>query len=67
MHSLMGRAALEHKAPHPARTQDVTGMLGLTAYTGLLNIGQPVAGETVVVGAASGAVSSVCQTGTTNL
>jgi hypothetical protein len=37
----------------------VLGMPGLTAYTGLLNIGQPKAGETVVVAAASGAVGSV--------
>jgi NADPH-dependent curcumin reductase CurA len=35
------------------------GMPGLTAYTGLLNIGRPQPGETVVVGAASGAVGSV--------
>jgi NADPH-dependent curcumin reductase len=35
------------------------GMPGLTAYTGLLNIGQPRAGETLVVAAASGAVGSV--------
>ena len=34
-------------------------MPGLTAYAGLLNIGKPQAGETVVVGAASGAVGSV--------
>ncbi len=37
----------------------VLGMPGLTAYTGLLNIGQPRAGETLVVAAASGAVGSV--------
>jgi NADPH-dependent curcumin reductase CurA len=37
----------------------VLGMPGLTAYTGLLNIGQPRAGETVVVAAAAGAVGSV--------
>ncbi len=38
------------------------GMPGLTAYTGLLSIGQPKAGETVFVSAASGAVGSVvCQ------
>ena len=36
----------------------VLGMPGMTAYTGLLNIGQPKAGETVVVAAASGAVGS---------
>ncbi len=37
----------------------VLGMPGLTAYVGLLDIGQPNAGETVVVSAASGAVGSV--------
>jgi NADPH-dependent curcumin reductase CurA len=38
------------------------GMPGLTAYVGLLDIGQPKAGETVFVSAASGAVGSVvCQ------
>ncbi|WP_288902059.1 NADP-dependent oxidoreductase [uncultured Sneathiella sp.] len=37
----------------------VLGMPGLTAYYGLLEIGKPQAGETVVVAAASGAVGSV--------
>jgi NADPH-dependent curcumin reductase len=37
----------------------VLGMPGLTAYVGLLDIGQPRAGETLVVAAASGAVGSV--------
>jgi NADPH-dependent curcumin reductase CurA len=37
----------------------VLGMPGLTAYTGLFNIGQPKSGETLVVAAASGAVGSV--------
>jgi NADPH-dependent curcumin reductase CurA len=37
----------------------VLGMPGLTAYTGLANIGQPQPGETLVVAAASGAVGSV--------
>jgi len=37
----------------------VLGMPGLTAYVGLIDIGQPKAGETVVVSAASGAVGSV--------
>src|SRR5215208_3599715 len=37
----------------------VLGMPGMTAYVGLLDIGQPKAGETVVVSAASGAVGSV--------
>ncbi len=35
------------------------GMPGWTAYFGLLEVGQPKAGETVVVSAASGAVGSV--------
>jgi hypothetical protein len=37
----------------------VVGMPGVTAYVGLLDIGQPKSGETVVVAAASGAVGSV--------
>jgi NADPH-dependent curcumin reductase CurA len=37
----------------------VLGMPGMTAYTGLLNIGKPQKDETVVVAAASGAVGSV--------
>jgi NADPH-dependent curcumin reductase CurA len=40
----------------------VLGMPGLTAYMGLLEIGKPAAGETVVVRAASGAVGSVGST-----
>lgn len=35
------------------------GMTGLTAYFGLLDIGKPKAGETVVVSAAAGATGSV--------
>jgi len=37
----------------------VLGMPGLTAYVGLLDIGQPQPGETVVVAAATGAVGSL--------
>src|SRR5215510_1365548 len=37
----------------------VLGMPGMTAWWGLMKIGQPKAGETVVVSAASGAVGSV--------
>jgi NADPH-dependent curcumin reductase CurA len=37
----------------------VLGMPGMTAYCGLLEIGKPIPGETVVVAAASGAVGSV--------
>lgn len=36
----------------------ILGMPGMTAYTGLLDIGKPQPGETVVVAAASGAVGS---------
>ncbi|MBT5897846.1 MAG: NADP-dependent oxidoreductase [Rhodospirillaceae bacterium] len=37
----------------------VRGVTGLTAYWGLLDIGQPRTGETVVVSAAAGAVGSI--------
>lgn len=45
-------------APLPAYL-GVLGMPGITAWIGLVDIGQPKAGETVVVSAASGAVGSV--------
>jgi NADPH-dependent curcumin reductase CurA len=37
----------------------VLGMPGMTAFTGLMNIGQPKPGETVVVAAATGPVGSM--------
>jgi len=37
----------------------VLGMPGMTAYFGLLDVGRPVAGETVVVSAAAGAVGQL--------
>ncbi len=37
----------------------VLGMTGITAYFGLLEVGRPVAGETVVVSGAAGATGSV--------
>jgi NADPH-dependent curcumin reductase len=37
----------------------VLGMPGMTAYFGLLNVGQPKPGETVVVSAAAGAVGAI--------
>jgi NADPH-dependent curcumin reductase CurA len=43
----------------PSYAVGVLGMPGFTAYMGLLDIGQPKAGETVVVAAATGAVGSV--------
>lgn len=44
---------------HPSFALGVLGMPGLTAYMALLDIGQPKAGETVVVAAATGAVGSL--------
>ena len=44
---------------HPSYALGVLGVPGLTAYVGLLDIGQPLPGETVVVAAATGAVGSV--------
>ncbi|MGD0189737.1 MAG: NADP-dependent oxidoreductase [Rhizomicrobium sp.] len=48
------------KSPLPLTAyMSVLGMTGATAYFGLLDIGQPKAGETVVVSAAAGAVGSI--------
>ena len=47
------------KAAPVSTALGVLGMPGMTAYVGLLEIGQPKPGETVVVAAASGAVGSV--------
>ena len=44
---------------HPSHALGGLGMPGFTAYVGLLDIGQPRPGETVVVAAATGAVGSV--------
>ena len=43
----------------PSYALGVLGMPGLTAYVGLLDLGQPKAGETLAVAAATGAVGSV--------
>src|SRR5437868_4839710 len=40
-------------------TLGVLGVTGMTAYFGLLDIGKPRRGETVVVSAAAGAVGSI--------
>ena len=50
---------LDTRMTHPSLALGALGMPGFTAYMGLLDIGQPKAGETVVVAAASGAVGSV--------
>lgn len=45
-------------APAPAHL-GVLGMSGLTAYFGLLDVGRPAPGQTVVVSGAAGAVGSI--------
>ena len=50
------------KVPHVERMThllSVYGIAGLTAYFGLLRVGEPKAGETVVVSAAAGSVGSL--------
>jgi Putative NADP-dependent oxidoreductases len=54
-----GLSKLDPQMKQPSLALGVLGMPGFTAYMGLLDIGQPKAGETVVVAAASGAVGSV--------
>jgi NADPH-dependent curcumin reductase CurA len=54
-----GLARLHAGMTRPSLALGALGMPGFTAYMGLLAIGQPKAGETVVVAAASGAVGSV--------
>jgi NADPH-dependent curcumin reductase CurA len=50
---------LDPKAAPLSTAIGVLGMPGMTAFVGLMDIGQPKPGETVVVSAASGAVGSV--------
>lgn len=54
-----GLRQLDPRIKRPSLALGVLGMPGFTAYMGLLDIGQPTPGETVVVAAASGAVGSV--------
>ena len=53
-----GLAKIDPKLAPISTAVGVLGMPGMTAYTGLLDIGRPQPGETVVVAAASGAVGS---------
>ena len=53
-----GLAKIDPKIAPISTAVGVLGMPGMTAYSGLLYIGKPQAGETVVVAAASGAVGS---------
>jgi NADPH-dependent curcumin reductase CurA len=50
---------IDPKEAPPSTALGVLGMPGLTAWVGLADIGQPKAGETLVVSAASGAVGQV--------
>ncbi|AJD89651.1 hypothetical protein JMA_03340 [Jeotgalibacillus malaysiensis] len=50
---------VDHNQAPASAYLSVLGMTGLTAYFGLLDIGKPKEGETVVVSGAAGAVGSV--------
>ena len=49
----------ESKGVSHSHYLSILGLTGMTAYFGLLNVGKPQAGETVLVSAAAGAVGSV--------
>jgi NADPH-dependent curcumin reductase len=53
-----GPLKLDPKVAPLSTALGVLGMPGMTAYVGLLDLGRPKSGETVVVSAASGAVGS---------
>lgn len=53
-----GLVKLGENPSHPSWALGVLGMPGFTAYMGLLDIGQPQAGETLVVAAATGPVGA---------
>ncbi|MEN9887066.1 MAG: hypothetical protein RL758_1644 [Pseudomonadota bacterium] len=61
-YALVEAQVIERKVPEPglpiSTALGVLGLNGLTAYLALLNIGQPRAGETVVVSTAAGSVGS---------
>ena len=54
-----GITKLDPRITHPSYALGILGMPGLTAYVGLLDIGEPKPGETVVLAASTGAVGSV--------
>ena len=54
-----GIRKIDPRITHPSYTLGVLGMPGLAAYVGLMDIGEPKAGETVVLAASTGAVGSV--------
>lgn len=53
-----GLVKLGENPSHPSWALGILGMPGFTAYMGLLDIGQPKAGETLVVAAATGPVGA---------
>lgn len=53
-----GLLKLDAQPTHPSFALGIMGMPGFTAYMGLLDIGQPKAGETIVVAAATGPVGA---------
>src|SRR5690606_12717439 len=53
-----GLVRLGENPSHPSWALGVLGMPGFTAYMGLLDIGQPQAGETPVAAAATGPVGA---------
>lgn len=53
-----GVTRLSPDLDHPSHALGILGMPGFTAYVGLLKLGEPQYGETVVVAAAAGAVGS---------
>ena len=55
----VGVTTLDAGMSRPSLALGILGMPGFTAYMGLLDIGRPKEGETVVVAAASGGVGSV--------
>ncbi len=54
-----GLRKVDPRIDPPSYALGVLGMPGLTAYVGLLDIGEPKPGETVVLAASTGAVGSV--------
>ena len=58
--TLPARALTKHDKKHkPEHILGVLGITGLTAYFGMLDVGRPRPGETVLVSGAAGAVGSI--------
>jgi NADPH-dependent curcumin reductase CurA len=58
--AFLARALTKHDKEHkPEHILGALGITGLTAYFGMLDVGRPRAGETVLVSGAAGAVGSI--------